>query len=385
VKELRTLLPGAIALAAVAGQAQAQRRVTGTVTGEGGAPVPQVTVQVVGTTTGTYTNEQGRFTLQVPNGTQTLRVRRIGYRARTVSLAAGQSEANVTLERDVLQLETQVVSGVATTISRRNAANDVAVVRGDELTRVAQPTIDNALQGKIAGAVVTQNSGAPGGGAQFRIRGANSILGNTDPLLIVDGVIVSNDAIQPGRTPCCRRRAPRPTSSQDNGVNRIADLNPNDIENIEVLKGASASQIYGSRASNGVIVITTRRGQAGAPQFAVVQRLGTYDLLRKIATRRFTLEEALAAGEDAGLAEAEVRDSYALQQRLCDHQEQLFGRNGPSYETNVSVRGGAQNTQYFISGLAKRDAGIAINTGYDRRSVRANLNKHPRARASPPR
>ena len=375
MKELRTLLPTAVMLAAVAGEAQAQRRVTGTVTGEGTTPLQAASVQVVGTTTGTYTNEAGRFSLQVPNGTQTIRVRRIGYRAQTVTLAAGQSEVAVTLQRDVLQLETQVVTGVATTISRRNAANDVAQVRGDELTRVAVPTVDNALQGKIAGANVTTNSGAPGGGAQFRIRGANSVLGNTDPLLIVDGVIISNDVIQPGTNAVLGASAGSNSSTQDNGVNRIADLNPNDVENIEVLKGASASQIYGSRASNGVIIITTKRGSAGRPQFAVTQRVGAYSILRKLPVRRFTLPEALEDGvEVRGLDSATVSENYARCSGFCDHQDELFGQSPVSYESNLSVRGGNQSAQYFISGLAKRDGGIATNTGYDKQSLRANLN-----------
>ncbi|GJG86208.1 SusC/RagA family TonB-linked outer membrane protein [Gemmatimonadetes bacterium T265] len=377
MRHLRRLLPAAAAVAAVsavASEARAQRRVTGVVTGEGGAPLPNATVQVVGTAAGTYTNEAGRFTIPVPAGAGTIRVRRIGYRARTVAVAAGQADLGaVALERDVLQLEAQVVTGVGTTISRRNAANDVAVVSGAELNTVPQPTVDNALQGKIAGATVTQNSGAPGGGAQFRIRGANSILGNTDPLLIVDGVIISNDVIQPGTNAVLQAVGGLNSSSQDNGVNRIADLNPNDIENIEVLKGASASQIYGSRASNGVIIITTRKGQTGRPQFNLTQRVGGSNILRTIDERHYSLAEAYASGAGAGLDSAAVQASYAACGGFCDHQRELFNNAGTSYETDLSVRGGGNTAQYYVSGLAKRDGGLAVNTGYDKQSLRANL------------
>ena len=375
MNRLRATLPAVVAVALVASDAAAQRRVTGAVTAAtSGEPLSAASIQVVGTTTGTYTNEAGRFSLTVPDGATSIRIRRIGYRARVVPLTAGQTEVNVTLERDVLQLETTVVTGAATTISRRNAANDVAQVSAEQLNRTPTPTVENALQGKIAGANIVTNSGAPGGGAQFRIRGASSILGNSDPLVIVDGVIISNDAIQPGTNAVLGASAGSNSSSQDNGVNRIADLNPNDIENIEVLKGASASQIYGSRASNGVIIITTKRGQSSRPTFNVTQRYGTYDLLKKIDTRRFSLEEAIEQGEAAGLSEAEVRASYASCNGFCDHQEQLFGENKPSYETNLTVRGGNPVAQYFISGLVKRDAGIARNTGYNKQSIRANLN-----------
>jgi TonB-linked SusC/RagA family outer membrane protein len=359
----------------VSAEASAQRRVTGRVTGAAGEPVQAASVSVQGTTIGTYTAEDGRFTLNsVPQGTQVLVVRRIGYQRTSTPLGAGQDQVNVQLQRDVLQLEAQVITGAATTISRRNAANDVATVSTEELNRAPTPTVENALQGKIAGANIVTNSGAPGGGAQFRIRGASSILGNSDPLLIVDGVIISNDAIAPGTNAVLGASAGVNGSSQDNAVNRIADINPNDIENIEVLKGASATQIYGSRASNGVIIITTKRGTSGAAQFNITQRLGTYSLLKKIPTRQFSLQEALDQGADLGIPAADVQANYTKCGGFCDHQQELFGNSDLSYETNLSVRGGGDVAQYFASGLVKRDAGIAMNTGYNKQSLRANVN-----------
>lgn len=373
VRRISTAL-ALFALCATSASAQ-QRRITGRVTGEGGEPLTAASVSVVGTPTGAYTAEDGSFSILAPDGTITLRVRRIGYQQKTVPVPAGQSEVNVSLTRDVLQLETQVVTGVATTISRRNATNDVAQVTGEELNRAPTPTVENALQGKIAGANIVTNSGAPGGGAQFRIRGASSILGNSDPLLVVDGVIISNEVMQPGTNAVLGASAGVGASSQDNGVNRIADLNPADIENIEVLKGASASNIYGSRASNGVIIITTKRGSAGKPRLNLTQRLGAYELSNKLGSKAFSLDDAIEHGSDFGLTEAEVRENYERCKGFCDHEDQLYGRSDLSYETNASLRGGGQNTTYFISGLAKHDAGIAPNSGYNKQSLRVNLNQ----------
>src|SRR5262249_37926189 len=140
---------------------------------------------------------------------------------------------------------------------------------------------------------VLANSGAPGGGNQVRIRGVNSVFGEATPLYVIDGVLVADVTIQSGLNAISASVGGNGTSSQDNGVNRIADLNPNDIESIDVLKGASASAIYGARGTNGVIIITTRRGQAGTTHVEVQQRFGTFDLANQIGTRHFTIDEAI--------------------------------------------------------------------------------------------
>jgi TonB-linked SusC/RagA family outer membrane protein len=374
---------GALALAVCAQSAAAQRRITGVVTEQAsGQPLSSASVSVVGATVGAYTGDDGRFALTIPDGPQTVRVRRLGYRQLDVLVAPDQTELRVALVRDVLQLETQVITGAITSISRTNAANDVAQVTGDELNRAPTPTIENALQGKIAGATVTTNSGAPGGGAQFRIRGASSILGNSDPLIIVDGVIVSNDVIQPGSNAVLQAlRNTSGSTNQDNGTNRLADLNPNDVENIEILKGASAASIYGSRASNGVVVITTKRGTAGRPTFTVLQRFGTFDLSNKLGQRRYTLDEAIAAGTaNDVMTEQQVRDNYASCGGFCDYEEELYGNHQLSYETSVSSRGGNPFAQYFASGLIKHDGGVAQNSGYDKQSALLNVNTNLNAR-----
>ncbi len=371
----RTSLTAAVAIAAVAGQAKAQRRVTGTVTagvvnGEAVTPLGGATVQAVGTTVGTYTNDAGRFTIQVPAGAQSIRIRRIGYQARLIPVAAAVTDlGTISLQRDVLQLEAQIVTGQATSVSSRNVANAVTVVQAAEVNRVPQPTVENALQGKVPGAVITQNGGAPGGGVQVQIRGSNTVNGNYQPLYVVDGVIVSNDAIQTGLNSITGAGA-GVVNVQDQQVNRIADLNPQDIETIEVLKGASAGAIYGSRGANGVIVITTKRGQSGKTDVNLIGRLGTQSLANKYDMRCFTYDQAVAeAKTDFGVTL--TPSDYA---GCVDPQTVLFGNHYTSYETSGQVRGGGgSGTTYFVSGLAKRDAGLATNTGYDKQSLRLNV------------
>lgn len=365
----------AVVAASVPAQAQT-RRITARVTEQAtGAAVPGAGVVVSGTNVGGVTDDRGVATIRIPAGPATVVVRRIGYQQRSIALAAGDTALAVALVRDVLRLETQVVTGSATSISRRNAANDVAQVSAEQLTQVAAPSVENALAGRIAGAQIVQNSGAPGGGNQVRLRGVTSVFGSADPLYVIDGVIVSNDVVQPGTNAIsAAARATSNASNQDNGVNRIADLNPNDIESIDVLKGASAASIYGSKASNGVIIIRTKRGTVGRPQVDVVQRVGTRALLNKFGARRFSLEQARALGANVGLSAAAVDSNYASCNGFCDYEQQLFGERPLNYETSASVRGGtAGGTDYFASVGLLNDGGIQRNTGYQKQSGRLNL------------
>ncbi len=363
----------------ISSSAEAQRRVTGRVVEAGGSlPLGSVSITVPGTNVGAVTSDNGVFTLSVPSGDVQLNARRIGYRRRTFTVRATENDVRVELERDPYRLEAQIVTGAATSVARQNVANDVGLVTADQLTRVPSASIENALAGKIAGAQVIANGGAPGGGNQIRMRGVTSVFGSADPLYVVDGVIISNDVIQPGTNALTSaRRASANSSNQDNGVNRIADLNPNDIETVEVLKGASASAIYGSKASNGVIIIKTKTGSTGAPVSNITQRLGTFDLARKFNLRRFTLAEAqaYAVAQGYSMTPAEVAASYASCNGFCDFEEQLYGEHPLSYETGLGVRGGTGSTNYFVSGLTKYDGGIQKNTGYKKDAIRLNLSQ----------
>src|SRR5262249_50261497 len=161
----------------------ATRDVTGKVTQAGtNAPLPDATVGVLGSPMGVRTNDRGEFRIRVPETDVTLIVRAIGYKRSQRALAAGQATADFSLEKDVLQLEGVTVTGSATTIEKKNAATTVSTVSAEQLTRAPSVSIENALQGKIVGAAVSMNNGAPGGGAQVQIRGASSLIGNIQPL-----------------------------------------------------------------------------------------------------------------------------------------------------------------------------------------------------------
>ncbi len=351
--------------------ADAQRRITGRVTAEGGEPLLGTSVQIVGTPLGSHTNERGEYALNAPAGALSLRFRRLGYKGTIVAVAPDRNEVSVTLDRDVLQLEEQVITGEATSVARQNLANDVATVSVEDLTRAPAPTVDNALQGKIAGATISTNSGAPGGGIQVQLRGITTIKASIDPLYVIDGVVISNDAIPSGANAITAAAGGGNASNQDNPVNRVADINPNDIERIEVLKGASASALYGAKAANGVIIITTKRGSSGRTQFSVLQRVGVFDLSNKLGSRDWTLADAIDAFGGTPARDAEITRQF--NNGKMDIEEELYGANDPSYETIVSARGGSGLTSFFVSGLLKRDAGILKGTGYTKRSLRANL------------
>ena len=361
----------ALSFAVGLGAAAQQRSITGkVVSATTAAPVAGASVSVVGTPIGAITNDRGEFSLSAPPGTVTLLVRSVGYRSRQVPVAADVSSAAVSLEQDVFNLEAVVVTGQATAVEQRNLANAVTTIPSEQLNRAPVQTLEGALQGKIPGALVQMNSGAPGGGAQINLRGVTTINGGVDPLIVVDGLIIANDAIQSNMDAITAASAggnPRP---QDNAVNRIADLNPDDIQSVEVLKGASAAAIYGGQAANGVVIITTRRGRPGAPRFSVTQRFGTFDVENHLGSR--ALRDSVAADSVFGAK------SQNYCKPLCpvfDNEGVLYGEHPLSVETDANVTGGTEQTSYYISGLVKKDGGIAPGTGYQKQAVRANLDQ----------
>lgn len=364
-----------VALLPLSAEAQT-RDISGKVTMEGtGQPIADVTVSIVGQQVGVRTNERGEYRLRVPSSEVLVLARTLGYKRQTKRLGPGENTADFVLEKDILQLEGVTVTGVATTTDRRVAATAVSSVNSQELNRVPARSVESNLAGKVAGARMFENSGAPGGGAQIQIRGATSVLAQGDPLYVVDGVIISNATISSGASSVTRASGST-GSSQDQVVNRLADLNPNDIENIEVLKSAAASAIYGSRATNGVVVITTKRGKQGRASWNVTQRVGSQSMLKNLSSRHFAnlAEVSDWTGGTIGDAAAQA----ACGTGSCpwyDWQEQLYGRKDPSFETLLSAAGGVNNTRFFASLNDRQESGILINTGARRTGGRINLDQ----------
>ncbi len=238
----------------------AQETLTGkTINDVTGEAVPFVNVIQKGTTNGTTSDLDGNFSLTVESLPATLVFSYIGFETQEINVTQN-SPINLRFVETAAALDEVVVTGLATSIKRTNSANAVASITSEQLVGTTPPpTLDGALYGKFAGANVSANSGAPGGGLSIKLRGATSITGNTQPLYIIDGVYVDNSSIAAGLNVVSAASAGGSASNQDNPSNRIADINPDDIANIEILKGASAAAIYGSRAAAGVIIITTKK------------------------------------------------------------------------------------------------------------------------------
>jgi outer membrane receptor protein involved in Fe transport len=190
-------------------------RITNSQTEQG---VSEATVAVLGTQIVAQAANDGRFTLNAPEGPANLMVRAIGFKRQQVAVAAGQETVDVALEPDVFKLEEIVITGQATGVEQRNLANAVSTVSAGELTRAPTPTIESALQGKIPGATIQANSGAPGGGLQVNLRGVSTIIGDLEPLYVVDGIVVSDVAIPNGANAVTQAQAGGNPRNQDNAV-----------------------------------------------------------------------------------------------------------------------------------------------------------------------
>ncbi len=354
-----------VALALVAPGIAAGQGVSGRVTdAETGAPLAGAGILLKGTTTGTATAEDGTYQLVLAAAEGTLVYSFLGYRSEEIAWS-GEAVLDVQLREDILGLEEVVVTGVATSVKRSALAHAVGTVSAEDLIPAPAQTLERALGGKIAGLYISQNTGAPGGGINVNLRGTSTITGDTQPLYVIDGVILDNSAVQSGIDVVTAATVAGSASPQGQPSNRIADINPNDIANIEVLKGASASAIYGSKATNGVVIITTKRGLPGRTRIQVSQQLGASRILKRIGFRRFT-EETAEAVMDGGAAL--LRENGNI-----DYEDLLYGNTGFLRETVASVSGGTEETRFYVSALALSEGGIVNNTGFDKVSGRINV------------
>ncbi len=340
-------------------------KVTGTVTG-GDEPLLGVTVVVVGTTNGTTTDFDGNYTLNAP-GDAELQFSFIGYETQTIAVN-NQTSINVSLSEDFQRLDEVVVVGYGAT-KARDLTGAVSSVKAEELTEKPFVSVDQALQGKVAGVTISQNSGAPGGGISVRVRGITSLTGSNEPLYVVDGVPLdgnsNNDSFHFG------------TMGGESGqtkVSALSTINPSDIISIEVLKDASATAIYGSRASNGVILITTKSGEKGQSKVSYDGYYGIQEVTKHLDVMdlpeyaQYLNEIRVQNGQDP-------KDSFLRPELLgpgTDWQDEIF-RVAPITNHQLSVSGGNEKTRVYTSFNYFNQEGILINTHYERFSLRLNI------------
>jgi TonB-linked SusC/RagA family outer membrane protein len=348
------------------------KTLTGVVTASNNSPVQGATIAVKNTSQAVASDANGKFTISVPENA-VLIVSAIGYSTQTITVS-GTLNLQIKLAVDVSRLDEVVVTGLATTIKRKNLANAVAEISSTELNGVAPAqTFDEALDGKIPGADINANSGAPGGGISVKLRGVTSVYGNTQPLYVVDGVEVDNTATSGGlNTVTAASGAGGPTSNQDNPSSRIADLNADDIESIEILKGASAAAIYGSKAAGGVIIITTKRGKQGKTNIRLSQDLGFSSPIKLLGVRQFTAETAATLPGDSATLVNEFNEAKATGQ-IYDYEKEIYDHHPLLRNTEFSINGGTDKTGFYFSVAQKDEGGLVDRTGYNNTSVRLNV------------
>jgi TonB-linked SusC/RagA family outer membrane protein len=361
-----------------------------------GDPLPTVNVFVKGTTIGTSTDMDGRYSLTVPDDAATLVFSFVGYKTQEIAIGAGGT-LNVSLEPDLVALEDLVVVGYGTQ-QRTEVTGSVVSIRSEQIQNVPVSSFESALQGRLAGVNVSESTGEPGSSPQVTIRGTGSISAGNEPLYVIDGVpITKNTDLQPGLAQQTNKTFQPPK------VNPLATINPNDIESIEVLKDASAAAIYGSRGSNGVIIITTKKGVAGKPRVTFNSYAGVSTVFNEPAL--MNSEELIAYTKDS-------RNNNYLQS--LNPTDPASANYNPQYDPNtnagrpnntnylipvkyvnwdgtdtdwldlvlgsatmqnydLSVSGGTQNSTYFFSSGYLTQEGIIEGSKFDRYTVKVNL------------
>ena len=282
------LLAGGFLVALLPALSAAQTTISGRVTSEAGTPIPNATVFLEGMSLGTQADETGRYSFTVPAARATgqtvqLVARLIGYSARRapVTLNAGQVAQDFILAVNPLRLEEVVVTGAGTTSIRARLGNVINTVDSNLIRRSSEPqNVVNSLAGKAPNVEVRSQGGDPGAGSSVKIRGSATILGTNQPLFVIDGQPIDNQAISTDLTLTLNQ----PGGGGGVSQNRAADINPNDIESIDILKGSSAGAIYGARAANGVVLITTKRGRTGPTRYTLQSGDEPPSVLHRTAT-----------------------------------------------------------------------------------------------------
>ncbi|HEX6430468.1 MAG TPA: SusC/RagA family TonB-linked outer membrane protein, partial [Niastella sp.] len=315
-------------------------KIKGLIKNERGEPLAGVTISNKARNISVASHENGEFTIDAEPG-DVLEFTSIGYAAQQVKISSATEALNVTLTIAVVE-EQLVVVGYGTQ-KRTDLTGSVATLSAKAYKDQPVVNASSALQGRVAGVAVTNNSGAPGGGVKIRIRGANSVNASNDPLYVVDGIALSS--------------------------NGLSDINVNDIESMEVLKDASATAVYGSRGANGVIIITTKSGKSGKPK---IEYNGFASFNRPM--KKYKLMDAVTyatiANETSGVATFPDPRSYAGQ--TTDWQSMIFDKS-VTQSHQLAVSGGTENAKYYVSGFYVNQEGLLLNSGQKKFGLRSNV------------
>jgi TonB-linked SusC/RagA family outer membrane protein len=355
-----------------------QVRISGKITSTSGISVESVAVTVKGTQYGGLADNNGMygFTAPLKPGKYSLVFSGVGFQEQEASLTVTNAKSytvDMVMTERVSKLDEVVVTGTSQGTTRRQLGSYVSTVSADELNKGATGNVLAALQGKTAGAQISQNSGDPAGGISVRLRGISSISSSSEPLYIVDGVIVNN----------ATNRVTNTQSSYDGtsfvgsvGQNRMVDINPDDIERVEVLNGAAAAAIYGSRANAGVVQIFTKHGKSGAPVISFSTNYMMSSLRKKIDVNHAPTK--FGGPTDGPGAQTQDILSPALTNTTAvtryDYQDYIF-HNANGTDNNLSVSGGTDKTKYYVSGSYFYNQGIVPNTDFQRFSFRSNIDQ----------
>jgi TonB-linked SusC/RagA family outer membrane protein len=339
--------------------AQDARVISGAVKDAAGGAMPGVNIIKKGTTKGVTTDANGAYSIEA-EANDVLTFSFIGYKSQDIMVGT-QTKIDVLMQEDAETLNEVVVVGYGE-MRKSDITSAMTTISTKEINRTINTTLDQAIQGRSAGVYVTQNTGAPGGGVSINIRGVNSLSGTNEPLYVIDGV-----QIQGG--------------TSITGTNPMSSLNPADIESIEVLQGPNATAIYGSRGTNGVVLITTKRGKAGdmkinyAYSYSLQARPKNLDVMNLQQFAQMQVQYKTLIGDVAGIRE-EFRDPSLLGAG-SDWQKALF-QQAAMQKHQVSLSGGTEKNSFYISGERMIQDGIGLNSGFNRTSLRLNMDNKVR-------
>ncbi|HEY0355789.1 MAG TPA: TonB-dependent receptor plug domain-containing protein, partial [Flavisolibacter sp.] len=341
--------------------------VKGRVTGPNNQPLLGATVTVKGTNRSVITNESGDYSIRASRGS-VLVITSIGYLQKEVTVS-GETE-NVSLSTDAKGMESVVVTAMGIAKSKRSLSFSTQEVKGEEIAQTQRENFLTALQGRVAGATINTTSGAPGSSTQIVLRGINSITGNNSPLIIVDGLPINNNSFDQ------HLLASNQDNRGDDYTNRAADINPDDIESINVLKGPEATALYGIQAGSGAIVITTKKAKSGK------LRLNYDNSFRVTHVTRFPeVQDVYDNGTNGFTASTTTTRSlfgarYEPGTKLYNNIEGFFN-NGFAQKHTLALEGGNGRTALRGSLTMRDEKGVVPNTGLNIVSGRVTMNNKP--------